>query len=98
MNVQQMIMQAQKMQREMQKAQEELAKKEFKISKNGIVDITIMGDKKIVSINISDTALDIDDKEFLELAIKDAINEAIAQIDDANEAIQARIANKIPGF
>ena len=98
MNMQQMLMQAQKMQREMQKAQDELAKKEFKISKNGIVTVTMMGSKEIISIEISDAALDVDDKEFLELAIRDAVNEGISQIEEANEAIQSKITSRMPGF
>lgn len=98
MNMQQMLMQAQKMQREMQKAQDELAKKEFTISKNGIVTVVIMGDRTLKSIQIADAALDVDDKEFLELAIKDAINEGLEQIEEANDAIQAKVANRMPGF
>ena len=42
--------------------------------------------------------LDKEDKEFLELSIKEAINECLNQIEEANEAIQAKMANRIPGF
>lgn len=100
MNMQQMLIQAQKMQREMQKAQDELAKKEFQVSKNGIVTITMLGNKVITSIQISESGMDKDDKEFLEMAIKDAINECIAQIEEANEAIQSKVTRGMgmPGF
>lgn len=98
MNMQQMLMQAQKMQREMQKAQQELAKKEFKVSKNGIVTVVMMGDRVLQSVHIEPAALDVDDKEFLELTLKDAINECLDQIEEANDAIQSKVANRIPGF
>ena len=98
MNMQQMLIQAQKMQREMQKEQDALGKKEFKVSKNGIVTVTMMGTRELVAIEIADAGLDKEDKEFLELTIKDAINDCLNQIEEANEAIQAKMANRIPGF
>lgn len=98
MNMQQILMQAQKMQREMQKAQEALGKQEFKASKNGIVTVTMMGTRELVSIEINEDGLDKDDKEFLEMAIKDAVNECLNAIEEANEAIQAKMSSKIPGF
>ena len=98
MNMQQMLIQAQKMQREMQKEQDALGKKEFKVSKNGIVTVTMMGTRELVAIEIADAGLDKEDKEFLELNIKDAINDCLKQIEEANEAIQAKMANRIPGF
>ena len=98
MNMQQMLIQAQKMQREMQKEQGALGKKEFKVSKNGIVTVTMMGTRELVAIEIADAGLDKEDKEFLELTIKDAINDCLKQIEEANEAIQAKMANRIPGF
>ncbi len=98
MNMQQMLIQAQKMQREMQKEQDALGKKEFKVSKNGIVTVTMMGTRELVAIEIADAGLDKEDKEFLELTIKDAINDCLKQIEEANEAIQAKMANRIPGF
>lgn len=98
MNMQQMLIQAQKMQREMQKEQDALGKKEFKVSKNAIVTVTMMGTRELVAIEIADAGLDKEDKEFLELTIKDAINDCLKQIEEANEAIQAKMANRIPGF
>ena len=98
MNMQQMLIQAQKMQREMQKEQDALGKKELKLSKNGIVTVTMMGTRELVAIEIADAGLDKEDKEFLELTIKDAINDCLKQIEEANEAIQAKMANRIPGF
>ena len=58
----------------------------------------MMGTRELVAIEIADAGLDKEDKEFLELTIKDAINDCLKQIEEANEAIQAKMANRIPGF
>lgn len=94
MNMQQMVIQAQKMQRELQKAQAELAKKEFKTSKAGLVSVTVLGSKEIVSIEIDKDGFDADNKEMIEELIASALNELFVQIDDENEAIQERITGK----
>lgn len=92
--MQQMVIKAQKMQRELQKAQEELNQKEFKISKNGMVTVTVMGSKEIKAIDIDKDAFDADNKEMVEEAIALAINEAFVKIDDEvakfNEEITGR--------
>lgn len=98
MNMQQMMMQAQKMQREMQKAQEALAKKEFIVSKAGAVTITMLGSHQLQKIEIDPSILNPDDKDMVEEMITMAINEAIAQIDEENEAINSKISSKMPGF
>ena len=89
-----MVIQAQKMQRELQKAQAELAKKEFKASKAGLVSVTVLGSKEIVSIEIDKDGFDADNKEMIEELIASALNELFVQIDDENEAIQERITGK----
>ena len=89
-----MVIQAQKMQRELQKAQAELAKKEFKTSKAGLVSVTVLGSKEIVSIEIDKDGFDADNKEMIEELIASALNELFVQIDDENEAIQERITGK----
>ena len=94
MNMQQMVIQAQKMQRELQKAQAELAKKEFKASKAGLVTVTCLGSKEIVSIEIDKDGFDADNKEMIEELIASALNELFVQIDDENEAIQEKITGK----
>ena len=98
MNMQQMMIQAQKMQRELQKAQDALAKKEFKITKAGLVTVTVLGSKEIVSINIEDDGFDKDNKEMVEEMIALALNELFEQIDAENETIQERITGKAGGF
>ena len=98
MNMQQMLMQAQKMQRELQKAQNELKAKEFKVSKGGAVNVVVMGDKSIKSIDIDKDAFDAENKEMVEEMIALAINEALAQIDKESEEINEKITGRPGGL
>ena len=98
MNMQQMMAQAQKMQRELRKAMAELAQKEFVVSKGGAVTVTVMGSKEVKSIRIDNDAFDADNKEMIEDMIALAINEAITQIIDEEEAINERITGQPGGF
>lgn len=98
MNMQQMMAQAQKMQRELKKAMAALAEKEFVISKGGAVTVTVLGSKEVKSINIDKDAFDPDNKEMIEDMIALAINEAIAQIIEEEEAINERITGQSGGF
>ena len=92
--MQQMIMNMQKAQRELQKAHDELNKKEFKVNKAGLVSITVLGSKEIVSIDIEEDGFEPDNKEMIEDLIKDGLNELFAQIDEESNAIDEKIAGK----
>ena len=98
MNMQQMMIQAQKMQRELQKAQEALAKKEFRTNKAGLVEIVVLGDKTIQSINIEKDGFEEDNKEMVEELIVSGLNELFAQIDEESEAINEKITGRSGGF
>ena len=92
--MQQMIMNMQKAQRELQKAHAELDKKEFKVNKAGLVSITVLGNKSIVSINVEEDGFEADNKEMIEGLIKDGLNELFAQIDEESASIDEKIAGK----
>ena len=92
--MQQMIMQMQKAQRELQKAHAELDKKEFRVNKAGLVEIVVLGNKEIVSINIEEDGFEPDNKEMIEDLIKDGLNELFAQIDEESAEIDSKIAGK----
>ncbi|HBM70490.1 MAG TPA: nucleoid-associated protein, YbaB/EbfC family [Firmicutes bacterium] len=92
--MQQMLMQAQKMQRELKKAHEQLEKEEFKVSKSGMVEITMLGSRVLKSISIDKDALEADNKEMLEESISLAINEAIEKINKANDEIETKITGQ----
>ena len=96
--MQQMMIQAQKMQRELQKAYDELDKKEFKVSKNGMVELTITGNNTIKALDIDADALDPENKEMLEEAIKMAFEEALKQIAEERAEIEEKITGRAGGF
>ncbi len=98
MNMQQMMAQAQKMQRELKKAQAELAQKEFIVSKGGAVTVVVYGNKQVKAVEIDKDAFTEDNKEMIEELIPMAINEALAQIAEEEEAINERITGQPGGF
>ncbi len=98
MNMQQMMAQAQKMQRELKKAQAELAQKEFIVSKGGAVTVVVYGNKQVKAVEIDKDAFTDDNKEMIEELIPMAINEALAQIAEEEEAINERITGQPGGF
>lgn len=91
MNLQQMMMQAQKIKREMDKAQAELAKQAFVISKNGAVTVTLRGDYTVSSVAIDEDMLEKDNQDMLQELLVLAINEGLAQITEAKNAINDRL-------
>ena len=96
--MQQMLMQAQKMQREMAKANAALDEKEFKVSKNGMVELTITGNNTIKALDIDADAFDPENKEMLEEAIKMAFEEALKQIAEERAEIEEKITGHAGGF
>ena len=98
MNMQQMLAQAQKMQRELQKAMNELKEKEFVINKNGMVVVTVTGNKEVKSIDIDNDAMDVDNKDMVQESIVLALNEAFAKIDAEAKAINDRITGRAGGL
>ena len=95
--MQQMLMQAQRMQRELQKAHEALEQKEFVVEKAGLVKVTLTGDK-VKSLEITPDALTADDAEMIQDTIVAAINEALEQIQEANDKIDEEITGRKGGM
>lgn len=96
--MQQMMIQAQKMQRELQKAYDELDKKEFKVSKAGLVEIVVLGNRQIQKIDIEKDGLDPDNKEMIEDLIVSGLNELFEKIDEEKDMIEERITGRKGGF
>lgn len=92
--MQQMLANAQRMQREMQKAQAALAEKEFTVSKNGMVELVMKGDRTVQSLVIDKDALDPENAELLADTIVLALNEALETIDAEHEAIEEKVTGK----
>ena len=90
-NMQNLMKQAQKMQRQMQEAQQQLEEAEFtSTSGGGAVEVKVNGKKEIVSLKLSEEAVDPDDIETLEDMIVAALNEAFKQVDSAQESSMSK--------
>ena len=84
--MQQMMIQAQKMQREMQKEFDEIDKKEYKVTKAGLVTITVLGNRQVQSINIEPDGFDPDNKEMTEDLIISGLNEVLSSSDSSEQS------------
>lgn len=97
MNMQNMMRQAQKLQKQMEKSQAELAASQFTgTSAQDLVSATFTGDKKLVSINFKAEVVDPEDLETLQDMTVQAINDALAKIDDATQKKLGAFAGKLP--
>ena len=78
--------QAQKMQADMQKAQEELANMEVTgKSGGGLVTVLMTGRHDVKRVSIDDSLME-DDKEMLEDLLAAAVNDAVRQVEEQNQA------------
>jgi len=93
-NMQALMRQAQKMQEDMLKAQEELKETEFTgEAGGGLVEVTLTGEKQMVSVKIKPEAIDPDDIEMLEDLIVAAYNEASSAVDEESQKLLGPYAN-----
>ena len=92
--MQQMLANAKRMERELKKAHEELATKEFVVKKAGIIEVTIMGDRKIKAIKIDKDALSADNEEMVEETLAMAINEAYDKVQAEADAIEEKVTGQ----
>ena len=98
-NMGNLMKQAQKMQRQMEESQKELEEKEFTAKAGGgAVEVTVTGKKAIKSIKLQEEIVDPDDIETLEDMIVAALNEAFAQVDDANAETMGKLTGGLGGF
>lgn len=85
-NMNNMLKQAQRMQRQIEESQKELETKEFTAKAGGgAVEVTVTGKKEIVSVKLSEEAVDPEDIETLQDMIVAATNEALKLANQANE-------------
>ena len=86
-NMSNLLKQAQKMQKQMEEQQKELEAKEFDAAAGGgAVKVTVSGKREVIKVSIDKDAVDLDDIEMLEDLITAAINEALRQVEEANQA------------
>lgn len=82
-NMQKLMKQAQQMQKEMEQAKKEINETEFVgHSANDLVVATFTGDNNLKKIDIKPEVMDPEDSDMLQDLIVDAVNHAIAQINE----------------
>jgi len=101
MNPQQMMLKVQKMQQDMAKAQEEI--KEARLTGTaggGIVQVTLSGDKEMVSLELKPEVVDPEDVEMLQDLILAAYADALRQAEELTEAKMGRFTGgmNLPGL
>lgn len=80
-NMQALMRQAQKMQEDMKRIREEIDATEYKSSVGGgMVEVCMLGDKTVKSVNIKKEVVDPDDVEMLEDLVVSAVNDCISKI------------------
>ncbi len=101
-----MMKQVQKLQADMEKKQQELRNKTVsEESGGGMVKATVNGQKELLSLEINDEVISVEDKEMLEDLIVAAVNKAIESAGKMAEDEMASLTKgiippgmNIPGF
>lgn len=93
--------QAQEMQTKMADVQRDLAEKKVEVSTGGgMVKVVANGINEIISINIDDELISMNDREVLEDLLTGAINEVHRKVKDLAQEEMTRFTGgiKIPGL
>ena len=96
MNMQNMMRQAQKLQKQMEQSQADAAMEFVGKSAQDLVQATLTGDKKVVSIDFNPAVVDPEDLETLSDMTAQAINAALEQIDETTKKKLGAFAGKLP--
>ncbi len=97
MNMQAMLKQAQAMQRDMMKAKEEIDKTSFE-GENGLVKVTMTGDKRITNVSIDKDGFEADDLDMLQDMFMIAANEAMDKVDKMTDEKMGKYTKGMPGL
>ena len=97
MNMQAIMMQAKKMQRDIEKIQNELESKTYE-GKSQLVTAVVVGNNKLISINIDVDSIEQDDKEMLEDMILVAVNNAIENMEKDKKEKLGKYSNMLNGL
>lgn len=101
MDINKLMEQAQAMQKKMEKANQEIVDAEYTgEASGGLVKVTIDGNNKLKSVNISPEIINVDDKEMMESLIIIAVNDATSKLEKTrNDKMSALTGGmKIPGM
>lgn len=96
MNMQMIMKQMQKVQKDIINKKEKLELKEYNYS-NSLIDVTVLGNKKIKSLKIKEY-VEKDDLETLEDMIINAIDNVFKQVDVDSEKEMSQYSNMLPGL
>ena len=97
-NMAQLMRQAQQMQRDMLAKQEELKNTQFTAQAGGgMVEVTLTGEKKIVSLKINPEAVDPEDVEMLEDLIVAALQDGFNAVDKKTAEIMGPYSGMLGG-
>ncbi len=97
MNIQAMMKQAQKLQKDMVE-QKKIIDETVYTGKSSIVEVAVMGNKKIKSIKINSELIEKDEIEMLEDMLLVAINDSMNQIDKDQNAKMGKYTQGMPGL
>lgn len=98
MNIQSLMREAQKMQKNLQKTQEELEKTNYE-GTSSLVNITLNGNKDIVSVKIKvDDSFEQEDLEMLEDMILVAFKDAAKKVDADKEKKLGKYGQGLAGL
>lgn len=92
MNINEMLKKAKRLQAEMEIEEKEIAKREFVVEKQGI-KLTMLGSRKIKTIEISPALIDPDDPELVQDLVMLAVNEAIDRIEETYDELGDKYSN-----
>lgn len=98
-NMNNLMKQAQKMQRQMEEGQKELEEKTFTAKAGGgAIEVTVSGKKEIVSVKLSEEAVDPEDIETLQDLIVVAVNDALGQAEAASQELMGKMTGGLGGM
>lgn len=87
------------MQKQMEESQKELEVKEYTASAGGgAVEVTVSGKKEVTKVKLAQEVVDPDDVEMLEDLIMAATNEAMRQMEEANNAVMSKLTGGLGGL
>lgn len=97
-NMSNLMKQAQRMQRQMEENQKELMTKEFTAKAGGgAVEVTVNGQKEVLSVKLTEEVVDPEDIEMLQDLIVAATNEAMKLADEASSDLMGKMTGGLGG-
>ena len=97
MNMQKMMKQAQDLQKNMKRTQAEIdATTFYGVSAQDLVKVAFTGDRKLINIDIATDLIDPEDPETLSDMIAQAVNSALAEIDQTTDQTLRKFTKGLP--